>query len=274
MPRSTTSFERTAKSLIDECHHVSALSFESVLRESPAKYVLGLTATPIRRDGQQAVLFMQCGPTRYSVASHSIQPGNCAVEIRDVNCASQLPTDIPVQELFRELTTNLKRNNLIMSDVSRAYGDDRHVLLLSERADHVVALAKALSPEIPNLFCLHGRIGKRKPVEQLDALESLPLDSPRVLVATGKLIGESFDRPPLDTLILAHPISWKGTLQQYAGRLHRDAESKDQIRVLDYVNSHPIAQKMWNRRAAGYRAMGYQIIKPESVQEDIVVTAD
>lgn len=117
----------------------------------------------------------------------------------------------------------------------------------------------SLEGRVGNLFCLHGRMGKRLRAEQLAGLEELTSDSPRVLVATGKLIGEGFDHPLLDTLVLAHPISWKGTLQQYAGRLHRDAGSKDDVRIYDYVDAHPITQSMWRRRVTGYRTMGYQI---------------
>jgi len=91
-------------------------------------------------------------------------------------------------------------------------------------------------------------------------LDALPPDAPRVLLATGKLVGEGFDHPPLDTLMLAMPLSWKGTLQQYAGRLHREHASKTDVRIIDFVDTgHPALLRMWDKRQRGYRAMGYRI---------------
>ena len=245
--------------IVDECHHISAKSFEDVSRAVPARYVLGLTATPIRRDGQQAIIFMQCGPTRYRAASRDTQPEHCAVVVQEVPAITQAPADIPVHELFRQLVEDPDRNDRIVADVVEAFEAGRHVLLLSERAGHVTQLASSLEGRVGSLFCLHGRMGRRQRAEQLAGLDRLSSDSPRVLIATGKLIGEGFDHPVLDTLVLAHPISWRGTLQQYAGRLHRDAGSKDDVRIYDYVDAHPITQSMWRRRVSGYRTMGYRI---------------
>jgi superfamily II DNA or RNA helicase len=91
-------------------------------------------------------------------------------------------------------------------------------------------------------------------------LGALPPDAPRVLLATGKLVGEGFDHPPLDTLVLAMPVSWKGTLQQYAGRLHREHATKTKVRILDFIDAgHPALLRMWDKRQRGYRAMGYRI---------------
>ncbi|MFM9888133.1 MAG: hypothetical protein ACKVQT_34345 [Burkholderiales bacterium] len=97
----------------------------------------------------------------------------------------------------------------------------------------------------------------------IKALTALSDDAPRVLLATGRLIGEGFDHAPLDTLVLAMPIAWKGTLQQYAGRLHREHANKSDVRIYDYIDTgHPALLRMWKKRERGYRAMGYAMTDP------------
>lgn len=133
-------------------------------------------------------------------------------------------------------------------------------MVLTERSDHLDAIREALNDRIPEPFVLHGRLAKKQRASLIAALEALPPDVPRVLLATGKLVGEGFDHPPLDTLVLAMPVSWKGTLQQYAGRLHREHSSKTDVRIIDFVDmGHPALLRMWDKRQRGYRAMGYRI---------------
>ena len=132
--------------------------------------------------------------------------------------------------------------------------------MLTERSDHLEAIVDGLDSTIPTVFALHGRMSKKARTSLVADLDRLNPEQPRVLVATGRLVGEGFDHPPLDTLVLAMPISWRGTLQQYAGRLHRDSESKRDARIIDFVDTgHPALVRMWERRQKGYRAMGYVI---------------
>lgn len=134
------------------------------------------------------------------------------------------------------------------------------MLVLTERTDHLDSIAHALVDRMPAPFMLHGRLSKRQRASLLEALNALPANAPRVLLATGKLVGEGFDHPALDTLILAMPVSWKGTLQQYAGRLHRDHVGKSSVRIIDFVDGeHSTLLRMWDKRRRGYRAMGYRI---------------
>jgi superfamily II DNA or RNA helicase len=134
------------------------------------------------------------------------------------------------------------------------------VLVLTERNEHLDAIAAALENKVQSLFILHGRMSKKQRSTLIETLNELSPDAPRVLLATGKLVGEGFDHPPLDTLILAMPVSWKGTLQQYVGRLHREHASKTDVRVVDFVDyGHPALMRMWEKRQRGYRAMGYRI---------------
>lgn len=132
--------------------------------------------------------------------------------------------------------------------------------MLTERTDHVHAIHAVLAGTVPSLFVLHGRMSKKQRAALAAELDALAPDASRVLVATGKLVGEGFDHPPLDTLVLAMPVSWRGTLQQYAGRLHREHASKTDVRIIDFIDTgHPALHRMWDKRQRGYRAMGYRI---------------
>lgn len=246
--------------IIDECHHLSAVSFEALLRSSPARYVLGLTATPIRRDGQQPIIFMQCGPIRHTAARPASAPHDLSVSPRLLSGPLLVPEGAGIQEIFKRLAADAERTATIVADVVHAYNQGRKVLVLTQRTEHVETLDVALREQVANLFTLHGRLPKKQRTSLISALESLPEAAPRVLLATGTLIGEGFDHPPLDTLVLAMPISWRGILQQYAGRLHRAHAAKADIQVIDFVDEGQVALlRMWEKRKAGYKAMGYRL---------------
>jgi len=250
--------------IIDECHHISAFSFETVLKQAKARYILGLTATPVRRDGHQPIIYMQCGPIRHAAAKSEVAPSHLEVWPQYMN-APETPPDAPIQTVFRILSTDAKRNRKISEDVLDAYREGRKVLVLTERTDHLALLREGLGNEVEHCFVLHGRLSKKQRAAIFSELQSLQDSTPHVLLATGRLIGEGFDHAPLDTLVLAMPISWKGTLQQYAGRLHRDHADKQDVRVYDYVeNDQPQLVRMWDKRQRGYHAMGYKIIHPET----------
>jgi len=249
--------------IVDECHHISAFSFESVLKQSKARYVLGLTATPIRRDGHQPIIYMQCGPVRHIASRSEVAPSQLEVWPQYLP-APDIPQGSSIQSIFRILTEEAKRNQKIAEDIRNAYREGRKILVLTERTDHLARLREGLGHEIEHCFVLHGRLSKKQRTLILLALKLLEDSIPHVLLATGRLIGEGFDHPPLDTLVLAMPISWKGTLQQYAGRLHRNHPDKQDVRIYDYIeNNQPQLARMWNKRQRGYLAMGYRIIQPE-----------
>jgi superfamily II DNA or RNA helicase len=246
--------------IVDECHHVGAVSFDNILRRAKAKFVLGLTATPIRRDGQHPIIFMQCGPIRHRVTRSEGMPRDLEVAPRRWDRSIDVADDIGIQEVFKRLASDAQRTQAIAAQVQQAFEAQRKVLVLTERTDHLTALAEALQGCIPPPFVLHGRLSRKQRAALIAALDGLPPHAPRVLLATGKLVGEGFDHPPLDTLLLAMPISWKGTLQQYAGRLHRVHAGKAGVRIIDVVDTgHQALMRMWEKRQAGYRAMGYRI---------------
>ncbi len=245
--------------IVDECHHVGAVSFDAILKRIKAKVVLGLTATPIRRDGQQPIIFMQCGPIRHMAATPVGAPQVLVVQPRPVTTRMDLPPDAGIQDVFRHLASDAARTEAIAAEVRDAFARGRKVLVLTERTGHLHAIHAALGGVEAEPFVLHGRMSRRQRAALVADLDALPPDAPRVLLATGKLVGEGFDHPPLDTLVLAMPVSWKGTLQQYAGRLHREHAGKTDVRIIDFVDTgHPALGRMWDKRRRGYRAMGYR----------------
>ncbi len=257
--------------IIDECHHIGAASFDAILKVVKAKYVLGLTATPIRRDGQQPIIFMQCGPIRYTAAKPTSAPHDLVVEPRSTFTRIDLPPEAGIQDVFRHLAIDRVRTAAIAAEVRDAYQQGRKVLVLTERTEHLDAILAALDGQVPAPLVLHGQMSKKERAAIIADLDELPPEAPRVLLATGKLVGEGFDHPALDTLVLAMPISWRGTLQQYAGRLHREHATKTDVRIIDFVDTgHPALLRMWDKRQRGYRAMGYRVVEHPQEAADLL----
>ena len=223
--------------IVDECHHLSAFSFEQVMRQVKARYVLGLTATPVRKDGHQPIIHMQCGPIIYALhpkKAMESSPFEHKVLPRSTDFQAPSETESPtIQELYAAIATDQPRNALIADDIVAAANSGRTPLVLTGRTEHLKCLQLALTGRIKNLFVLRGGMGKKQRAKAAGEISAVPLHEPRVILATGSYIGEGFDDPRLDTLFLAAPISWRGTLQQYVGRLHRLHEGKRVVQVYD-----------------------------------------
>jgi superfamily II DNA or RNA helicase len=246
--------------IVDECHHVGAASFDAILKRVKAKFVLGLTATPVRRDGQQPIIFMQCGPIRHTAARSTSAPNDLRVVPKLLPKAIEVAAEAGIQDVFACIVKDVERTQLICDEIELAYTQKRKVLILTERTEHLEIILAALISRVPSPFVLHGRLPKKQRSAVIEQLDALAAEAPRILLATGKLVGEGFDHPPLDTLVLAMPVSWKGTLQQYAGRLHREHATKADVRIVDFVDaSHPALLRMWEKRQRGYRMMGYKV---------------
>lgn len=250
--------------IIDECHHISAFTFEQVMRQVKAKYVVGLTATPTGKDGHHPIIYMQCGPVRFSMSARTMTettPFEHKVTPRhtEFRMAPEL-TDVTIQDVYRALVNDVLRNEMIATDIVRVIESGRCPLLLTGRTEHLEYFAAKLTGTAKHVFVLKGGMGKKQRRLTAEALASVPPGESRVILATGSYIGEGFDDARLDTLFLAMPISWKGTLQQYVGRLHRLHDSKRFVRVYDYVDSYvPMLARMYERRLTGYSAIGYVI---------------
>jgi superfamily II DNA or RNA helicase/very-short-patch-repair endonuclease len=258
--------------VVDECHHLPARSFELVVRRAKARFVTGLSATVTRKDGHHPIIFMQCGPVRYRVDAKrqaAARPFAHHVFVRPTGFRTSEPASPDVRtefhRLYAALAADHARNELICEDVLRVVRDRRSPLLLTERTDHLQHLAERLSPEIAHVITFQGGLGKKDLQATLDRLAAVPPDAERVILATGRYIGEGFDDPRLDTLFLTLPVSWRGTIAQYAGRLHRLREGKREVRIYDYADLDvPMLARMFDRRCRGYEAIGYTLLLPAS----------
>lgn len=250
--------------IVDECHHVSSITFEQVLRSIKAHTIYGLTATPIRKDGHQPIIFMQCGPIRFSTdvkCQIAKQSFDRFLIPRFTSYNSILEDRLSIATLYKYLSEDGIRNNLIVEDICKAVNTGRTPIILTNRTAHVSVLAEKLKATIKNVISLTGAGTTREKREAMQRLQTIPDSEQLVIVATGKYIGEGFDYPRLDTLFLALPISWKGLLAQYAGRLHREYEGKKDVRIYDYIDIHePICDSMYRKRLKGYAAIGYKTI--------------
>jgi len=324
--------------VVDECHHLSARSFELVARRAKAKFVTGLSATVARKDGHHPIIFMQCGPVRYRVdakqqaAAHPfahhvfVRPTGFRDTVSPAQYATHATEDSrgEFHRLYEALHHDERRNALICADVVSAVREGRFPLLLTERTEHLQKLAAILSAEILHVITLQGGMGRKELKDALDRLAKCSVPASQILgggddppgpsggppagtagratrkdsvipqenvipvplgaspsgadelpappapggcvvLATGRFIGEGFDDPRLDTLFLALPVSWHGTIAQYVGRLHRLHEGKREARVYDYADLDlPMLARMFDRRCRGYEALGYTILLPAS----------
>lgn len=223
--------------IVDECHHVSAFTTENLVASFKSKYVYGLTATPIRRDGHQKIIFYQCGKILYSTTTkqmnaaqsfyHYFIPRFTSFHYLAEKADNKNPS---INQYYEKIIENSARNELIFSDVKSAIENQRTPLILSERLEHLEFLQEQLKDCAQN-----------------------------VILITGK----GFDYPRIDTLMLAMPFSWKGTLSQYCGRLHRNFVGKEEVIIYDYVDFRiPIFDRMYQNRLKGYKQLGYTI-KPK-----------
>ena len=252
--------------IVDECHHLSAFSFEKVIKRTKAKYVLGLTATPVRKDGHQPIIMMHCGPIRFK---HSTKEHMQASGIKYTVHAKQTPFkfagsasgDVKMHELYEALAKDEARNELIFNDILLTLSAKRSPLVLTERVEHLDGLAARLKNFAKNVIVLKGGMKKKERAAVMELLSAIPAGEERVILATGKYVGEGFDDARLDTLFLLLPISFEGRLEQYAGRLLRDQPGKTEVQIFDYMDlSHPILAKMYEKRCVKYRKLGYEIV--------------
>ncbi len=258
--------------IVDECHHLPAFSFEQVARHSKAKFITGLTATVTRKDGHHPIILMRCGPVRYRVDAKTaamLRPFEHTVFVRPTSFTPVKPanedTRLRFHDLYEEIIRDEERNRLIFNDVVSAVQRGRSPIILTERNDHLDCLFEKLSPHIHHLIVLRGGMSSKEIAQATSRLATIPANEARVLLATGKFVGEGFDDARLDTLFLTMPISWKGTIAQYVGRLHRLYAQKQEAQVYDYADlGVPMLERMFNRRCQGYEAVGYKILLPAS----------
>lgn len=248
--------------IVDECHHVSAVNFEAILKHANAKYVYGLTATPTRQDGHHPIIFMQCGDIRYKVDAKA------QAEKRDfehylipkfTSFRKNYENGTIISQIYSDLAESDLRNRKISDDVINTVAVGRTPIVLTERKEHAVKLKELIKEKCKNVIILTGAASQKEKRIAMENLNSIPDNESLVVIATGKYIGEGFDYPRLDTLFLALPIAWKGKVAQYAGRLHRNYPGKKEVIIYDYADIHiPVLERMYQKRLKGYASIGYK----------------
>ena len=258
--------------IIDECHHLSARSFEQAARQAKARFVVGLSATVTRKDGHHPIIFMQCGPVRHRVDARTqaaARPFDHYVFVRPTTFrplkAPEADKRLEFQALYQALIEDDARTRRICEDVVDAVRAGRSPLVLTERNEHVDRLEQILTPIVRHVVVLRAGLGKKQREAASERLVAISPEEERVVIATGKYVGEGFDDPRLDTLFLTLPVSWRGTITQYAGRLHRLYDGKREVQIYDYADlDAPMLARMFDRRCRGYEAIGYTIMLPAS----------
>jgi superfamily II DNA or RNA helicase len=249
--------------IADECHHISAVNFEQILKAVNARYVYGLTATPIRKDGHQPIIFMQCGPIRYNADAKAQMQSQTFQRLLVPRFTPFRPIsgeDLSFTKVSQQLAEDEYRNLFIVKDVIEALKEGRSPIILTNRTVHVEILADLLKPHCPNVITLVGSESTKEKRQKMEQLQSIPSTEPIVIVATGKYVGEGFDYARLDTLFLVSPVAWKGIVAQYAGRLHREFEGKQDVQIYDYIDIRvPVCESMYRKRLKGYASIGYKI---------------
>lgn len=264
--------------IIDEAHHVSAFSAENLVASFSSKYVYGLTATPVRRDGHQKIIFYQCGPLLYSTTSkqmnerqnfaHYFIPRFTSFHYLPEIAESKTPS---INRFYEKLIQNPARNELIVKDVKSAVENGRTPLVLSERIEHLNLLYDKLSDCARNVILITGKGTQKQKNEMMEKLRSVPENESLIILATGKYAGEGFDYPRIDTLFVSMPFSWKGTLAQYCGRLHRNFSGKEEVVIFDYVDYRlPVFDRMYQNRLKGYRQLGYSVKSDTDEREGMI----
>ncbi|MBR1870892.1 MAG: DEAD/DEAH box helicase [Kiritimatiellae bacterium] len=262
--------------IVDECHSIAAETFETIADSAPCRYVLGLSATVERKDKRDPLIMMQCGPVRHRVDARTLarhEPFEHVVRVRATSFKMPVADDSAdgieaYQAVCNAMVENESRNRMIAGDILRAVNEGRSPMVLSERRSHLETLAAMLADDVANTFVLHGGLSAKASRETLEHLAAVPPSAPRVLFSTGSYLGTGFDDSRLDTLFLALPISWKGRLVQYAGRLHRLNDGKREVRIYDYLDTHiALCERMFSRRAKGYAAIGYRMETPLGLQD-------
>lgn len=263
--------------IMDECHHSAAFTHENVLRAVTAKYVYGMTATAKRMDGQVKKIFMQFGPIRYRYTAkeraekqgigHYVYPR--FTRLVDVEGSG----DRHISDYFDLVVKSEMRNLQIVADVVDCVKKGRTPLVMTKYREHAQQLYQALLGAADNVFLLQGGNSLKARTELREKMLAVGREETMIVVAIGQYIGEGFNYPRLDTLLLAMPISFEGNVEQYAGRLNRDYEGKKDVIIFDYIDQHiPKLERMYHKRLRTYKKIGFEVCS-EVVDKQVITNS-
>ncbi|QIH77405.1 DEAD/DEAH box helicase family protein [Macrococcoides canis] len=248
--------------IVDEAHHVAAKTFEDVMTEVKSRYVYGLTATPKREDGLENIIYMRIGPIRHVAEKEVPKHISQKLYLRFTSLGEHITNihDNLIHDNNELIVKDINRNEIIINDIVQNIKEGRHIIVLSRYVEHIQVLKTKFEQE--NMGTKTYILNSRMKTSQLkDEMNRLKLEGkPFVLFTTGSYAGEGFDLPALDTLMLVMPIKAKGSIKQYLGRLLRNLQEKEELRVFDYVDyAIPMFYKMYLKRLRTYKQLNYEI---------------
>ena len=263
--------------IVDECHHSASETIANILKEIKAKYVYGVTATPKRGDGLEKINYMLIGPIRYSYTAkekakeqgirHLVYPRFT----RTVPPRGVITNNMHPNEAYEIIHNNDIRDEQIIEDVKNCVSVGRTPVILSRYKDHSGKLYERLKSYADHVFLMTGNNSKKEHKKILEQMRQVDKDESLILIATGSLVGEGFDFPRLDTLFMATPVSFRGVVEQYAGRLNRDYAGKQNVMIYDYVDSHiPMFDNMYVKRLKAYKQIGYELVGVLQTDKQVV----
>lgn len=253
--------------LVDECHHAASETIQKILRTVRAKYVYGVTATPMREDGLEKINYMLIGPIRFrfTAKERALEQGiRHLVYPRFTRTLCSREDKLSVNDAYELVRDDPARNQMIIEDTKKCIEEGRCSVILTRYTAHAEALYVALQGSEAHTFLLLGNKSAKEKKQIVSEMKTISETEPVLLIATGKLIGEGFDFPRLDTLIMATPVAGRTVVEQYAGRLNRDYHGKQDVIIYDYIDVHiPVFERMYGKRLKAYKKIGYQIYQHE-----------
>lgn len=260
--------------IVDECHHAAAVTHENVLRAVTARYVYGMSATINRGDKQDKKMFMQLGPIRHRYTAkeraqkqgigHYIYPR--FTRLVDLNQSE----DKNPSDYYRLIMQSELRNMQIVSDVIDCVKRGRTPVVMTKYKEHAQKLYDMLQGVADHVFLLQGGKSLKERAAIREQMAAVRADESLVLVAIGQYVGEGFNYPRLDTMLLAMPISFEGNVEQHAGRLNRDYEGKKDAIIFDYIDQHvPTLKRMYYKRLRAYKKIGYEACSKVTDKQEV-----
>ena len=262
-PEFTSILKKYGMVIVDECHHVAGDEYQEILNTVMAQYVYGFTATPKRYDSQDKKMYFQLGDIRFrfSAKDRSLEQNiDHLINPRFTPFTGGINNSNDYNKMLDLISTDEIRNQLIVRDVMQCITDGRTPMILTKRVAHAQTLCDLLSGKADYVFNIAGKHSAKEIRAMTEQRRNVSDNESVILISTGSKAGEGFNYPRLDTLMLAAPVSWEGSIEQYAGRLNRDYPGKKNVIIFDYVDSNiPMFERMYRKRLSTYRQIGFEV---------------
>ena len=249
--------------IMDECHHAASNTSMELLQKINAKYVYGVSATPKRGDSMEKMIYMLLGPLRhrFTAMERAKEQGIGHYFVpRYTRTVDTMDSRKDINKAYSLISTSKIRNEMIVHDVRMSVSQKHTPVILTRFKEHAKLLSDILKDDADHVFLLYGDNSDKENTSIREKLKQVSEKESLILIATGQKIGEGFDFPRLDVLMLAAPVSFEGRLEQYVGRLNRDYKGKEAVYVYDYIDSHmKFFCKMYTKRLRTYKKIGFSV---------------